>query len=218
MGFVTQKYPNTALGSRLVFIGGYGGITDQSNHLFDGVRSRGDIWTTEDGRNWTMIASSAEVGEVAWMGLSVWEPDSTRSNSPRMWLVGGGYIGDNGNRRVTQMRASVSVYWSQTGEKWTQVNFVSGGGKSTLRRYSSSEWTRTTIDGTLYFLGLWGLTTEVFTVDGIERLYMLGGDQDGGGTYSGVVYQGRQGLLCDIEGVTCSGKSVVFFFLFHFIL
>jgi len=208
MGFVSQKYPNTALGSRLVFAGGYGGITDKFNHLFDGVRSRADVWTTEDGRNWTMIASSTEFGELAWMGLSVWEPDSTLVNSPRLWLVGGGYIGDNGNKRVSKMRASVSVYWSQTGEKWTRVNFVSGGGKSPLQRYSSNEWTKVTIDRTLYFLGLWGLTTEVYTVDGVERLYILGGDQDGDGTYSGVVYEGRQGLLCDVEGVTCSGNGL----------
>lgn len=205
MGFIAQKYPGTELGYRLVFTGGYGGIIDQHNTDFDGLRSRGDVWTTENGINWTMISSMTEFGENAWMGLSIWEPDST-ATKPRIWMIGGGYIGDNENKRVSTMIASVSVYWSRDAKSWTQVNFVSGGGKSTLARYSSSEWAETTIDGDLYYLGLWGLTSEVYTIDGLTRLYILGGDQDGGGTYMAAVYQGMQGLLCDIEGEKCNGR------------
>lgn len=34
---------------------------------------------------------------------------------------------------------------------------------------------------------------------------MLGGDQDGVGTLSDVVFRGENGLLCDINGVVCGG-------------
>ena len=205
MGFIAQKYPHTVSGYRLILTGGYGGVLNEHDPQFDGLRSRGDVWTTEDGKNWTMISSMTQFGENAWMTLSIWDPDST-ATKPRIWMIGGGYIGDNKNKRVTIMIASVSVYWSRDAITWTQVNFVSGGGKSTLQRYSSSEWAKTTIDNDLYFLGLWGLTSEVYTVDGVQRLYILGGAQDGAGTYLAAVYKGMQGLLCDIEGEICSGK------------
>ena len=207
MGFISQQYPNTALGFRLIFTGGYGGITDKSDPNFDGLRSRGDVWTTENGRNWTLLSSYTSFGELAWMGLAVWESILTEDTStPRLWIIGGGYIGDNKNRRVTSMIASTNVYWSRDGIQWNLVNYVSGGGKSQLPRYSSNEWAKTSIDGSTRFLGLWGLTIEVMVVNGIRKIYMIGGDQDSDGTYSGTVYEGQSGLLCDLEGLVCNGK------------
>lgn len=38
-----------------------------------------------------------------------------------------------------------------------------------------------------------------------ETLYIIGGDQDGDGTLKDKVYEGQSGLLCDVEGVICSG-------------
>jgi hypothetical protein len=214
MGFISQRYPNTALGYRLVFLGGYGGLLNQKDPKFDGLRSRGDVWTTENGLNWTLLSSQTAFGELAWMGSAVWEPSGDGSTStvenPRIWIVGGGYIGDYFNKRVSSMIGSVNVFWSKDGIEWNLVNFVSGGGKSEIERYSSNEWTKTTIDGDLYFLGLWGLTLEVMTVStetgAMNKLFMLGGDQDGGGTYQGVVYEGEKGLVCDLEGMVCNGK------------
>jgi hypothetical protein len=207
MGFISQPYPNTDLGSRLIFVGGYGGLVDLQNTKFDGLRSRGDIWTTENGRNWTLLTSSSNLGEIAWFGFSVWEPPSSiYTSTPRLWVVGGGYIGANKNNRVSSMIGSTSVYWSSDGISWTQVNFVSGGGKSTLARYSSSEWAKTTIDGDVTYLGLWGPTVEVMTIDGVQKIYLIGGDQDGQGTYLAEVYEGQVGLLCDVEGMICNGK------------
>jgi hypothetical protein len=206
MGFISQLYPNTPLGSRLIFAGGYGGITDLNSLQFDGLRSRGDVWSTTNGRNWTLLSSLTQFGENAWFGFSVFEPTQLYSATPRLWIVGGGYIGDYLNKRVTSMIGSTSVYWSTDAIKWNQVNFVSGGGKTTLSRYSSSEWAKTSIDGDTTYLGLWGGSTEVMTVEGKQRLYLIGGDQDGGGTYLAAVYQGESGLLCDIEGLTCNGK------------
>lgn len=206
MGFISQRYPSAELGYRLIFTGGYGGIIHQKDPKFDGLRSRGDVWTTQDGKNWTLISELTEFGENAWMGLSVWEPNDDLSTIPRLWMVGGGFIGDYGNKRVAKMIASTSVYWSRNAKDWTQVNFVSGGGKSSLARYSSSEWAETLIDSNLYYLGLWGVTTEIYLVNGTIRLFLIGGDQDGDGTYKAVVYQGQEGLLCDQDGLPCSGK------------
>lgn len=81
----------------------------------------------------------------------------------RLWVVGGGYIGDSGNRQVLSMQGSVNTYWSKDGINWVLVNFVQGGGITGLSLYSSNEWSRTTIDGVVVFLGLWGLTLNVFS-------------------------------------------------------
>jgi len=204
MGLVNQPYPDSVTGSRMVFAGGYGGWLEDDDR-FDGLRSQGDVWFTEDGKNWTMIASQTEFGELAWFGMAVLELGGSSSVVPRMWIVGGGFIGDFGNKRVSKMSASVSVYWSVNGSSWTMVNYRQGGGSSPLELYSSSEWAETIIDGELLFLGLWGLTLEVFpSSEGPDTLYILGGDQDGDGTVKDVVYKGMPGLLCDRGGVPCN--------------
>lgn len=161
MGLVTQSFPGSMYESRIVFAGGYGGWLEDDAR-FDGLRSQADVWATEDGRNWTMITASANFGGLAWFGMAVWDVQQTSSSIPRMWIVGGGYIGDFGNKRVSSIVASVAVYWSSTGKDWTMVNFKLGGGISDLKLYSSSEWAKTFIDGEEVYLGLWGLTLEVF--------------------------------------------------------
>ena len=85
-----------------------------------------------------------------------------------MWVVGGGYIGDVGNKRVNTMDASVNSYYSKDAITWTRTNYKLGGGISALEQYSSNEWTTTVIDGTLMFLGLWGLTLETFRITVIK--------------------------------------------------
>lgn len=79
-----------------------------------------------------------------------------------MWIVGGGYIGATGNKEVTSMQASVNTYWTKDAISWEIVNFVQGGGITDLALYSSNEWARTTIDGVIVFLGVWGMTLEIF--------------------------------------------------------
>lgn len=63
---------------------------------------------------------------------------------------------------MLSMEGSVNTYWSKDATSWELVNFVQGGGISPLDLYSSNEWARTTIDGAIKFLGLWGLELEVF--------------------------------------------------------
>jgi hypothetical protein len=119
-------------------------------------------------QNWTRIAESTELGGVAWFGFSVWSADKSADGSlpldETMWIVGGGYIGDVGNKKVTTMQGSVNSYYSKDGISWTRTNYKLGGGTSALEQYSSNEWTTTIVDGNLMFLGLWGLTLENFQV------------------------------------------------------
>ena len=84
------------------------------------------------------------------------------TETQRIWIVGGGYIGETGNKHVLSMDASVNSYWTTDAIDWTLINFVQGGGISSLALYSSNEWARTTLDGVIVFLGVWGLTLQSF--------------------------------------------------------
>ena len=117
--------------------------------------------------NWTRLAESTDLGGLAWFGFSVWSFNEEDSDHT-MWVVGGGYIGDVGNKRVDTMDASVNSYYSKDAITWTRTNYKLGGGISALEQYSSNEWTTTVIDGTLMFLGLWGLTLETFRITVIK--------------------------------------------------
>jgi hypothetical protein len=138
------------------------------------------------------------------------------TGTQRMWLIGGGYIGESGNKHVRSMAGSVDTYWSKDAVSWELVNFVQGGGTSSLELYSSNEWAETSLDGSVIFLGVWGLTLQVFYPRDTENssnyvypngaLYILGGDQVGEGSYLNSVYRGSFGLRCQVLGISCSGK------------
>ena len=164
MGVVNQPYTGNFVSQRerVVLIGGYGGWLSDDER-FDGIRSQSDVWVTFDMQNWTRIAESTDIGGVAWFGFSIWEMDSSASDHT-MWVVGGGYIGQEGTRILNTMRGSVSSYYSSDGITWTRTNYKLGGGTSPLAQYSSNEWTSTVIDGELMFLGLWGPTLETFQI------------------------------------------------------
>jgi hypothetical protein len=87
-------------------------------------------------------------------------------------MTGGGFIGSTGNRNVLAMVGSVDTYWTKDAVYWEKINFVEGGGNSPKELYSSNEWSRTTIDGTIVFLGVWGHKLINFN-DGTEKVYML---------------------------------------------
>jgi hypothetical protein len=131
--------------------------------MIDGIRSQSDVWESYDMLNWTRIAESTDLGGLAWFGLSVWSPDETDADQT-LWVVGGGYIGDQGNKKVTTMEGSVNSYYSKDAVTWVRTNYKLGGGTSPLEQYSSNEWTSAIIDGDLMFLGLWGLTLETFQI------------------------------------------------------
>mmetsp|Transcript_4651 Transcript_4651/g.8750 ORF Transcript_4651/g.8750 Transcript_4651/m.8750 type:complete len:421 (-) Transcript_4651:484-1746(-) len=168
MGLINQPYTGTlsAQTERVVMIGGYGGWLS-TDERFDGIRCQSDVWVTFDLMNWTRIADSTALGGLAWFGFSVWSPDETDADHT-LWVVGGGYIGDEGNKKVSVMQGSVNSYYSKDAVNWVRTNYVLGGGTTALEQYSSNEWTTTIIDGNLMFLGLWGLTLETFQIWVIE--------------------------------------------------
>ena len=43
-------------------------------------------------------------------------------NGPRMWLAGGGYMGQNGNSIVTSMIGYVDMWFSSDGSTWHHVS------------------------------------------------------------------------------------------------
>ena len=60
---------------RMVLIGGYGGYLD---HRSDGgLRCRSDVWSSYDGKNWTLVTKTAPFGGLAWMGAAAWNPNGT---------------------------------------------------------------------------------------------------------------------------------------------
>lgn len=44
-------------------------------------------------------------------------------NSPRMWLAGGGYMGQKGNSIVSSMIGYVDMWFSADGLNWYQVSY-----------------------------------------------------------------------------------------------
>jgi hypothetical protein len=163
MGVVVQNlntsvYPHH---NRIVFVGGYGGL-ESTDPKFDGLRSRSDIWTSYNGYDWIKLADSTELGSLAWMGINTWNYNDYNMIGDRIWVIGGGFIGDTNNAQQTSMIASTNTYYSYDAINWIQTNYDQGGGTSDLEQYSSSEWSLAEIDGDTVFVGLWGLTLEVF--------------------------------------------------------
>lgn len=201
---------------RMVLIGGYGGYLDER---FDGgLRCRSDVWASLDGRNWTLLSENPPFGSIAWFGFNSWNPNVTigQKATDRLWVAGGGFIGNQGNKEVLTMQGSVDVHWSFDGITWVRVNFKQGGGATGLALYSSNEWARTTIQGSTVFLGVWGHTLEVFIPTGSKNdtdkypngaLYFIGGDQVGAGVLLNDVFRATFGLRCQQLGISCSGHG-----------
>ena len=79
-----------------------------------------------------------------------------------MFIRGGGYIGNKGNNFVRKMEAYVDTWWSRDGRYWHKVNYKESKG-ATL--YSSQEWSKTTVSGSDFQIGKWGMTVEYFQKD-----------------------------------------------------
>lgn len=86
---------------------------------------------------WSVVTESADWGARGWFDVAtlskVSDPysDVTPSsqfrtftgNGPRMWLAGGGYMGQNGNSIVSSMIGYVDMWFSTDGFTWHQVGF-----------------------------------------------------------------------------------------------
>jgi hypothetical protein len=83
---------------------------------------------------------------------------------PRVYVFGGGYIGFSTSTTalVGSMDGKVDAFFTRDGVTWRQVNYQEGGGTSPLSLYSSQEWAKTTIEGSIVYVGLWGMTVLPF--------------------------------------------------------
>lgn len=59
-------------------------------------------------------------------------------------------------------------WWSYDGVTWTKINYEEGGGTSTMPFFSSQEWAKTIVDTNTKYIGNWGPTLEVLTIDGVD--------------------------------------------------
>ena len=210
---------------RIVLVGGYGGW-QTTDPKFDGMFTRGDVWTCTNGTDWVLLNDSAIPGR-AWQGMTVFTRD-TQINAvtpsmfdaslaagtlapPRIWIFGGAYVG--GTTKTTgitlQLKGWTDALWSRDGVTWTQVNFQEGAGirgayDNFVKFYSSQLWSKTMINGQSQYLGLWGQTLEMFN----NTLILIAGDKTGAGTMTSTTYGSLNGILCDRLGVVCSGAGV----------
>lgn len=77
-----------------------------------------------EARGWSDVATLTEVSDPY---SDVTPPSENRTisgNGPRMWLAGGGYMGQRGNSIVSKMIGYVDMWFSSDGATWHQV----GGG------------------------------------------------------------------------------------------
>ena len=134
---------------RLVFIGGFGGHLD-GDKKYDGYRCRSDVWSSYDGITWTNLLKdgvSSGFTPRAWMSVTVLhkEGDLTRdfalpaakdNKPPRMWMVGGGYVGDSTfNTKIsTAIVGRTDLLFSFDGVKWDRTNYEQGNG---VRKYDT---------------------------------------------------------------------------------
>ncbi|CAM9139251.1 unnamed protein product [Ectocarpus fasciculatus] len=205
----------------LFLMGGFGGWPEDDPR-YNGMRCRNDVYKTKDGVAWSVVTESADWGARGWFDVAtlskVSDPysDVTPSsqfrtftgNGPRMWLAGGGYMGQNGNSIVSSMIGYVDMWFSTDGLTWHQVNYEEGSTGSNL--YSSMEWALTEVDNIPTYLGKWGHRMLAWTADGDDgvkepALYLIAGDAVEGGSFVSDVFVSTETLFCTAEGIVCGG-------------
>ncbi len=204
--------------TRMVFTGGFGGYL-QEDSKYDGFRSRADVWESYNGSYWTLIADNAFTPR-AWHTVSVLHDTSDMrldlatnagqiGKPPRMWMVGGGYIGDStfDTKITTKMLGRTDMMYAWKGDDWTAVNYEQGNGvrkyDTFVQYYSSQEWTVTIVDSKTQYLGMWGSTSAYLN----GSFILLAGDKTGAGPLQSETYLALDGIFCDQLGVICSGHG-----------
>lgn len=203
---------------RMVFTGGFGGyIMDEPN--FDGYRARSDVWDTYDGITWNQVSDEA-FDPRSWHTTQVLyskndikkdyaDSAAALDQPPRMWMVGGGYIGGStfNTKIATAMVGRTDMMFSRDGIEWTRVNYEQGDGKrgydTFVQYFSSQEWTNTIVDSKVNYLGMWGMSSVFLN----NTFIIIAGDKTGAGPLQSETYAAQAGILCDIEGNICSGHG-----------
>ena len=95
---------------------------------------------------------------------AVWEYEKDKGDGdeimhPKMFIIGGGYIGTKRNHVIRKMEAYVDCWWSRDGTNWVQVNMKDSEGAAL---FTTQEWAETAVEGVPINIGKWGFTLEVF--------------------------------------------------------
>ena len=185
----------------LFILGGLAGKSkDHPDH--EGIRTRNDVWKTIDGESWTRVSPQSD-HSVHWAGRAF---HGCISWSNKIYVVGGAYMGTDGNREVRSLEAYTDT-WSFDGSQWMKINFEEGS-KHQDNLYSTNEWTEITVEGgrTVY-RGKWGFSLEPFhySQDQDSALFLIGGKVEGFSMVSDI-FASKQGLTCELGGITC-GKQ-----------
>lgn len=218
---VNQTVDNST--ERMVLIGGYGGFPVDGGTSYDGLRCRGDVWTSTNGSHWTLIGPEGSIPPRAWAGATVLyaegsDPEAKKLDAamsaaglaPRMFVAGGGYVGFSTSLTASQLGilGLTDLLWSRDGITWKRVNYEQGAGTrgydTFVKFYSSQEWTTSSIDGSDQYLGLWGQTM----VTSNNSLIMLAGDLTDKGIITSTTWQSLPGIFCDVLGVPCNNAGV----------
>lgn len=207
-------------GSPVVAVAG-----DNESPLFDGYGCRSDVWESYDGFTWFRLAASTAIGERAWFGHATWHhPDEPRidasvasaNDAPRLWVFGGGNLGykkeEGGIIRkvIRKIDGRSDGLWSRDAINWYSINYVEGGGNSETEFFSSEEWSKAVVDGSVKYLGVWGHSILLFssTQPAVSQsLYFIGGDRTGPGDSTESVFRSLAGLFCDKDQLICGGKG-----------
>jgi len=102
---------------------------------------------------------SVDVSQASHFAVSKDGFDANEVLHPRMFIVGGGYMGKKGNHIVRRMEAYVDAWWSRDGLDWTQVSYKERYGPAL---YTTQEWAGTTVEDAPINIGKWGFTLLPF--------------------------------------------------------
>lgn len=144
--------------------------------------------------------------------------DSTVELAPRMWLSGGAYFGSSGASEVLSdgLMGYMDLWWSRDGSHWYQVNHQEGE-KDAM--YTSCQAFKTEIDEEEIYLGKYGHQMIQFQPkdSNVSALFFVAGAttttvdtafEEIGGALVNDVFVSSNGILCEIEGKTCSGNGI----------
>ena len=219
-----------AVVEELFLVGGYGGYPeDDARH--DGTACRRDVWRSTDGARWTQLTAAAGWPGRAWFGAAVWPrlddplrdakappsaaPMAGAERPPRIWIMGGGFLGTRKNRHIGTVQAYADGYWSDDGISWTKASREEGRlAQRTL--HSTNEWSRTRYEGASdeLFVGKWGHTMLVAPRPSDEEpgaetsaLFLIAGDTQAPGGLASDVYVTGSGVQCTKNGVVCGNAG-----------
>ncbi|GMI07202.1 hypothetical protein TrLO_g11050 [Triparma laevis f. longispina] len=102
---------------------------------------------------------SVDINEAAQFEYEVDNGNGDEIMHPKMYIMGGGYIGTKRNHVIRKMEAYVDTWWSRDGINWQQVNLKDSADAAL---YTTQEWAETAVEGVDINIGKWGFTLETF--------------------------------------------------------